>query len=129
MAATRQLLERVMTEVAEAVASREQRGPDLEQHPDLAVEIEGRRDAMLERLRRLELELVADVAGVFAAFATTCREDMGLEPDAVLRAHFGPLVDQLPLEELECAEPDPARRAEWREVFGRGWRSAAGLVV
>jgi hypothetical protein len=70
------------------------------------------------------LARMADVSACYAAFGRVCREEMGLEPGAVLRAHLDPLVNVNHLEKLEDlggAALDPAAVERWAEVFRQGW--------
>jgi hypothetical protein len=55
-------------------------------------------------------------------FARSAAKEMGLDPELVLRAHLGPLVDQLELEELDAVKPDRNACAAWGEVFTGVWR-------
>jgi hypothetical protein len=64
-------------------------------------------------------------AAVFEAFRRVCRE-MRLEPEVVLRAHLGPLVDEFGLDELAGVKPDKKTLAGWSEVFTRAWRERGG---
>jgi hypothetical protein len=69
----------------------------------------------------------SQAAAVYEAFALTCREEMGVEPETVLRAYLGPLHHEtLGLAQLEGAKPDPEALASWREMFGRKWRERVG---
>jgi hypothetical protein len=65
----------------------------------------------------------AEVAGVFEAFAAVCRDELGLPPETVLRAHLGLSLN---LDVLEGAEPDQEPLAAWRGLLARRWREHVG---
>jgi hypothetical protein len=67
-------------------------------------------------------ELRARGAAVLEAFATVCRKRLKLDAEVVLRAHLGPHVDRLDLDEFRRAKPDRAAVRRWREVFETPWR-------
>lgn len=107
------------------VAGKEGQSPrgdkDLEK---LAAEVEAELKsrfafALLEETQRT---MAAEAKAVWEAFTACCREDMGLEPETVVRATVGSLPDGL--ERLTGVEVDPERLAYWREAFGKAWRQA-----
>jgi hypothetical protein len=70
----------------------------------------------------VEARFRAEAAAVLEAFSWVCREEMGLEPETVLRATLGPLyVDLLGLDQLVGAKPDKAALKEWHAMFRRKW--------
>jgi hypothetical protein len=83
-------------------------------------------DIVDETLGRLlpeaEDHLRSQAVAVYEAFALTCREEMGLNAETVLRAVLGPLYyDALALDRLDGAKPGQEALAAWREMFGRKW--------
>jgi hypothetical protein len=87
---------------------------------------EGPADAewpFLAGLERAAAAMRSHAATVYAAFRTVCRNELGLEPETVLRAHLGDFhVAQLRLDELEGAKPHKARQCEWSDKLRRHWR-------
>jgi hypothetical protein len=79
--------------------------------------------AFLKEVDRCSSKLRSQAAAVFEGFAAVCRDQIGLEPQTVLRAHLGDLqVATLGLQQLDGAKPDRAALRDWRELFVRKWR-------
>jgi hypothetical protein len=78
--------------------------------------------SLLEALAQADGQIRAGAAAVYEAFARVCRQEMGLEPEVVLRAHVGPLD----LDVLEGTKPAKAELADWHELFERQWRKRVG---
>jgi hypothetical protein len=100
-----------------------------EVHEELGVKsglektIAERRTHVGELLAEEEAELRSRAAASYGAFREVCAE-MGLAPKVVLRAHIGPLADQLGVDELDGVEPDKEARAGWGKIFRRMWQKA-----
>jgi hypothetical protein len=76
---------------------------------------------------KAEDHIRSQAAAVYEAFALTCREEMGVEPEVVLRAYLGPLYhDALGLDQLDGAEPDEDALSGWHEMFVRKWAERVG---
>jgi hypothetical protein len=72
---------------------------------------------------KVEARFRAEAAAVLEAFYRLCREEMGLEPETVLKATLGPLyLGLLGLDQLDGAKPDTAQLKEWHAMFARKWR-------
>jgi hypothetical protein len=66
-------------------------------------------------------------AAVYEAFARVCRDEMGVDPETVLKATLGPLyLDALGLDQLDGGKPDKAQLEEWHALFTRKWRERVG---
>ncbi len=78
-------------------------------------------------LDRLERELDREALAVWEAFAGFCREEVGLEPEKILKALFEPALDNVEwLKQLaERLELQPKRTAveEYRVAMAEFWRS------
>jgi hypothetical protein len=82
---------------------------------------------MVRATAEVSAKLRSEAAAVYEAFAKVCRDEMGLEPAIVLRAHLGPLhVAMLGLEALDGVKPDKAAMRQWHEMFERTWRRRVG---
>jgi hypothetical protein len=84
-------------------------------------------ETMGKAFDEVEKHLRSQAAAVHEAFARVCREQMGVEPETVLKATLGPLyLDLLGFDQLDGAEPDREALAAWREMFARKWRKRVG---
>ena len=81
----------------------------------------GRLRGMLRRLRR---ELLAEGATVAHAFAAFCRDDLEVEPRAMVAAVLAD-CDGL-LEQFICELPDPDALAATRSLLSDAWRPGTG---
>jgi len=81
-----------------------------------------------ELLEELERELVVEARTIWEAFAGFCEEELGIDPETLLRAHFGLVLEQA--EELQALvskpdapDPNPAVLSEHREAMSEAWTS------
>jgi hypothetical protein len=81
-----------------------------------------------ELLEELERELVVEARTVWEAFAGFCEEELGVDPETLLRAHFGLVLVQA--EELQALvskpdapDPNPVVLNEHREAMNEAWTS------
>jgi len=63
----------------------------------------------IQAVREAAQRTAREAAALWQAFGAVCREEIGLDPEVVLRAHLGPIVDMLDLDQLDDAEPDEAQ--------------------
>jgi hypothetical protein len=82
-------------------------------------EVQGDDSPLIRAFCQVEGELRSEAATILAGFAAVCRGELRLEPETVLCAHLGPLVDQLGLGELEGVKPDKAALAAQKKVFAQ----------
>jgi hypothetical protein len=77
--------------------------------------------------REAEDQIRSQAAAVYGAFGRVCREEMGVEPQTMLKANLGPLYHEaLGLDKLDGAKPDKAALAGWHSLFQRKWRERVG---
>jgi hypothetical protein len=79
--------------------------------------------AILHAIEQCSSELRSQEATVSEAFGAVCRDQLGLDPQTVLRAHLGEMhAGMLGLDQLDGAKPDNRALREWREMFASKWR-------
>jgi hypothetical protein len=83
---------------------------------------------ILHAIEQCSSELRSQEATVFEAFGAVCRDQLGLDPQTVLRAHLGELHAGMLglLDQLDGAKPDNRALREWREMFASKWRERIG---
>lgn len=88
--------------------------------------IDESRERLTNGLLEMRRSLAREAKSLFAAFAAVCRDEMGLDPEIVLVAHFAPFLEQLALEELEDVEVEPEMVRERERTLRRAWEEMAG---
>ncbi len=88
--------------------------------------IEGAAAFTPELLDRLELELAGDTLTIWEAFSGFCEEELGLEPEKLLKAYFEPILEEVGklkglAENPDAPSPDPEGLAVYREAMRGTW--------
>jgi hypothetical protein len=83
-------------------------------------------------LDKLERDLAEEPVAMWEAFSVFCNEEVGIEPEKLLKAIFEPVLENVRfLEELADRlglQPEPTTVEEYRAALAEGWRRVVGRV-
>jgi hypothetical protein len=89
-------------------------------------------DVIPELLDRLERELAEEPVAMWEAFSVFCDEEVGIEPEKLLKAIFEPALENVrflnDLTESLGLEPEPGVVEEYRAALAEGWRRVVDRV-
>jgi hypothetical protein len=104
-------------------------GEDFDPAIEEALEATGERlaeaDIMPELLTRLEEKTTQEAWTLFEAFSSFCREELEVEPEKLIKAHFEPIVGRF--EDLKArrekfdTEADEGVASEYAAAFSEAW--------
>jgi hypothetical protein len=106
---------------------REQRDPDLGAQDDvgkITSRIEEEWSVFAGLVGRLEEDMRIEIVGVWEAFSSFAREEIGLEPKTLIKAWFGPILPEIEAVEdtLDRTEMNPQRLQEYASDLRQVWR-------
>jgi hypothetical protein len=95
---------------------------------EIEVRLEETAGFVPEWLEELERELVVEARTIWEAFAGFSEEELDIEPETLLKAHFGPMLEQAEdlkafVGKLDAPGLNPAELNEHREAISGAWTS------
>jgi hypothetical protein len=96
---------------------------------ELRKPIDEGRERITEFLDGTRGHVATEAKSLLEAFDARCRDQMGVEPETLLRAHFAPFVDRLSSGVLNEVEGEPELVEDRRRVLTQAWADAVGEVA